>query len=58
MSNGQFVDGEDDFLDNDEELERILYNEAPEEIQVLDESFPFQTGQIFFSLSWATESKQ
>ena len=36
MSNGQFVDGEDDIFDNDEELERILEadNEAPEEIQV------------------------
>ena len=34
MSNGQFVDGEDDIFDNDEELERILEadNEAPKDV--------------------------
>jgi hypothetical protein len=35
-SNGHFVDGEDDFFDRDDQLERILEAdvEAPEEIQV------------------------
>ncbi len=36
VSNGQFVDGEDDIFDNDDELQGILDadNEASEEIQV------------------------
>ena len=35
-SNGQFVDGEDDIFDNDDELQGLLDadNEAPEEVQV------------------------